>query len=203
MGAHMGIEIERRFLVDEANLEDILEGASKSLSFSQWYPPIGTIEMVPERQGLAISSRMLVEGIPDNEWQEVCTLLSTGNGARIRVRKPVEGWLTIKGKWEGATRKEFEWPIDAAITQQLAEHEGWPGISKRRLIWIAKSGECWEIDIFKDKQYGLIIAEIELESENQQIDLPTWIGEEITGIDKWGNCSLAKNGAPTTHSSSK
>lgn len=193
----MGIEIERRFLVNMANLEEILTGATKSLSLSQWYPPIGTIEMLPELHGLAISSRILVEGIPDEDWHEVCTLLSNGSGARIRVRKPVEGWLTIKGKWEGATRKEFEWPIDAAITQQLAERDGWVGISKRRLIWVAaESEDVWEIDVFSGEHEGLIIAEIELTNENQVVELPAWVGEEITGIDEWGNCSLAKNGIP-------
>ena len=197
LGSPMGIEIERRFLVDEAHIDEIIKGATKSLSLSQWYPPIGTIEMIPERQGLAISSRILIEGIPDNEWREVCTLLSRGSGARIRIRKPVEGWLTIKGKWEGVLRKEFEWPVDAAITQQLAERDEWPGLSKRRLLWTANNSEdIWEIDVFNGAQEGLIIAEIELGHENQHIELPTWVGEEITGIDKWGNCSLAMNGIP-------
>ena len=91
-------------------------------------------------------------------------------------------------------RKKFgaDENFNVIINAESGDLEMW----RSREIVDDNSEDIWEIDVFSGAQEGLIIAEIELGHENQHIELPTWVGEEITGIEKWGNCSLAKNGVP-------
>ncbi|MCP4746964.1 MAG: CYTH domain-containing protein [Desulfobacteraceae bacterium] len=112
----------------------------------------------------------------------------------VRVRTiGGKGFLTIKGITTGATRAEYEYPIpeqDAtAMLHDLCEK---PIIEKKRYK-IGFAGLTWEVDEFFGENQGLIVAEVELESEQQQFEKPPWIGEEVTGDPKYFNSSLIIN----------
>jgi adenylate cyclase len=104
-----------------------------------------------------------------------------------------QAFLTIKGISYGATRTEFEYEIpgeDAEILMMdLCEK---PIIEKYRYR-IKSSDFVWEVDEFKGMNEGLVIAEIELKSEEQAFDLPDWIGEEVTGDPRYYNSNLIRN----------
>jgi len=103
-----------------------------------------------------------------------------------------EGYLTIKGKTIGRARSEFEYPIPVEDAREmlntLCVH---PLIEKTRYK-IQQGDLTWEVDEFSGENKGLIIAEVELKTEDQQIDLPDWIDREVTDI-KYFNSSLVQH----------
>jgi adenylate cyclase len=116
--------------------------------------------------------------------------LSAVSERTVRVRIADEkGILTIKGKNEGATRAEFEYEIPKEEALELIELCEKPIIEKTRHE-VSINNKVWEIDEFEGENQGLVVAEIELESENEKVELPTWIGKEVTDEKKYYNSSL-------------
>ncbi|MBN1904763.1 MAG: CYTH domain-containing protein [Deltaproteobacteria bacterium] len=119
--------------------------------------------------------------------------LSSVKERNVRVRIAGEkGWLTIKGSSVGASRMEFEYEIplqDAGMLLDICEK---PLIEKNRYK-VIDNGFTWEVDEFFGENQGLVIAEIELESEDQEFTKPDWIGEEVTDDPRYYNASLVKN----------
>lgn len=111
----------------------------------------------------------------------------------VRVR--IEGEravLTIKSKSEGASRGEWEYEIpvpDAAeLLDRLCER---PLVEKTRHR-IEHAGHTWEVDEFEGENAGLVVAEIELDAEDEAFDKPEWIGREVTGDPRYFNSSLIR-----------
>ncbi len=109
----------------------------------------------------------------------------------VRVRTAGEkGYLTIKGISKGAKRAEYEYEIpkeDAdAMLRDIVEK---PVIEKNRTR-IEYKATVFEVDEFFGENQGLIIAEVELESEDQKIELPDWIGKEVTHDPRYYNSNL-------------
>ena len=117
--------------------------------------------------------------------------LNSTSERTVRVRTINEkGFLTIKGVAHGATRLEFEYEIPKdecnIMLDALAEK---PVIEKNRYK-VDYKGLVWEIDEFFGENRGLIVAEVELESEDQKFEIPEWIGEEVTGDPRYFNSNL-------------
>ena len=118
--------------------------------------------------------------------------LSSDPARVVRVR--VEGdqaYLTIKGKSVGATRGEWEYPIPLADANELLALCEQPLVEKHRRR-IEFAGNVWEVDEFLGANQGLVVAEIELASEDQPFDKPEWIGEEVTHDKRYYNSNLAR-----------
>ncbi|WP_147821029.1 CYTH domain-containing protein [Salidesulfovibrio onnuriiensis] len=111
----------------------------------------------------------------------------------VRVRTiDDKGFLTIKGITTGATRVEYEYEIPhAECTEMLDDLAEKPIIEKARYK-IKFEGFIWEVDEFFGVNAGLVVAEIELESEDQQFEKPSWVGEEVTGDPRYFNSNLVK-----------
>jgi CYTH domain-containing protein len=111
----------------------------------------------------------------------------------VRVRVVGErGYLTIKGKTEGISRQEFEYVIPLEDAALMLEN-----LCKKPLIEKIRHRIClenltWEVDEFLGDNQGLIMAEIELEQEEQVITIPDWIGQEVTGDERYYNSNLQK-----------
>jgi len=110
---------------------------------------------------------------------------------RVRIVETI-GYLTIKGKTEGMSRSEFEYPIPLADAQALLALCERPLIEKYRYT-IADRGFVWEVDEFLGDNAGLVIAEVELQTETDAPPLPDWIGEEVTGDPRYYNANLVRN----------
>ncbi|MFT4015462.1 MAG: CYTH domain-containing protein [Agriterribacter sp.] len=109
----------------------------------------------------------------------------------IRVRLSNEnGFITIKGKTTGATRSEFEYNIPLTDAKQLLDNFSNNEISKTRYN-ISYRSKLWEIDVFHGENEGLIVAEIELQSEGEPFDIPDWVTEEVTHDPRYYNANLA------------
>lgn len=111
----------------------------------------------------------------------------------VRVR--IDGaaaMLTIKGRTVGMTRGEWEYPIPLADAQSfLAELCEKPLIEKTRYR-ILDEGMLWEVDEFYGDNAGLVVAEIELESEDQAFSKPDWVGQEVTDDARYFNANLLR-----------
>lgn len=108
----------------------------------------------------------------------------------IRVRQTSDkGFLTIKGISVGATRAEYEYEIPFEEAKELLDQFAVAELSKIRFK-IAIENHIWEVDVFSGNNQGLIVAEIELKSENEKFVLPTWIDREVTGEEKYYNSNL-------------
>ncbi len=112
----------------------------------------------------------------------------------VRVRLAGDkGFLTIKGITKNMTRTEFEYEIpseDAKILiDQICQK---PVISKYRYK-VMESGSLWEVDEFLGENEGLILAEIELNSESQKFGIPDWLGEEVTHDSRYYNANLVSS----------
>lgn len=111
----------------------------------------------------------------------------------VRVRiKGDKGYLTIKGKTENIARQEFEYeiPVEEAVALiQLCEK---PVIEKTRYL-VKRDNLTWEIDVFEGENQGLEIAEVELTDEGQALELPAWIGAEVSHDARYFNASLISN----------
>jgi len=112
---------------------------------------------------------------------------------RIRLKGEV-GFITIKGKsnTSGTTRHEWEKEIDATDAKALLNICESRKIDKFRYEVRARN-HIFEVDEFLGENEGLIIAEVELNSETEKFERPAWLGKEVTGDLKYYNSNLIKN----------
>lgn len=114
-----------------------------------------------------------------------------GLSTRIRIVDQSSATLTIKSRKAGLRRLEFEFPIPLADAEALLSLRQGASVEKVRhhVPW---HGLTWEIDVFDGENAGLVIAEIEIEHERQQFEMPAWIGAEITGEERYYNSRLTR-----------
>jgi CYTH domain-containing protein len=111
---------------------------------------------------------------------------------RVRVAGD-QGYLTIKGKTEGMSRSEFEYFIPLADATQLLDTLCLRPLIEKVRYCVPYAGCLWEIDEFAGENKGLILAEVELETCDQQVELPPWAGKEVTTDPRYYNASLSQN----------
>ena len=120
--------------------------------------------------------------------------LNSDKERSVRVRiKNEQGFITVKGigNDSGTTRYEFEKEIpiyDAQDLLKICE----PGVIEKIRREIVLGDHTFEVDFFSGDNKGLIVAEIELQSEDESFEKPSWLGEEVTGHHKYYNSMLAK-----------
>lgn len=110
---------------------------------------------------------------------------------RVRVYGN-QGFLTIKGKSENLTRKEYEYDIPSYEAEALLDLCEKPLIEKTRNL-CQHEGHVWEVDVFEGVNRGLILAEIELTREDEKFSIPNWAGKEVSTDPKYFNSALIKH----------
>jgi adenylate cyclase len=147
---------------------------------------------------MEIERKFLVTG---EQWREgnegvrTCQgYLSSAPECTVRVRVMGDkAYLTIKGKTEGVSRSEYEYEIPVGEAEEMLAHLcRRPFIEKKRYR-VQYAGLEWEVDEFSGENEGLILAEVELESEEQQIDLPPWVGQEVSDDARYFNVNLVRH----------
>lgn len=143
-----------------------------------------------ERKFLIDAEKWAKQGNP----VEMCQGYLAINGDKI-IRVRIAGnnaFITIKGNLQGISRDEFEYEIPVDDARQLMNLcEGNP-VEKTRYNYLF-AGKMWEIDLFHGANNGLIVAEIELNSEDEPFEKPSWIGEEVSTDSKYYNFNLSQN----------
>lgn len=107
---------------------------------------------------------------------------------RVRV-KGDRGFLTVKGKNDGAVRTEFEYEVNLDDAVKMLGMCVPPILDKTR-YYVPFEGHVWEVDEFHGSRAGLVTAEIELSHENEQYALPDFVGEDVTGDPSYYNSNL-------------
>ena len=119
--------------------------------------------------------------------------LSRDPDRTVRVRVAGESaYLTIEGRTHGLSRQEFEYPIPALDALALLAICDGPLIEKTRYV-VEHRGHRWEIDEFSGDNSGLVLAEVELLEVNEAVDLPPWVGREVSDDPRYYNSNLAVN----------
>jgi len=119
--------------------------------------------------------------------------LNRAKARTVRIRIAGErGCLTIKGENTGATRAEFEYEIPLGDARELLNLCDGPLIEKYRRK-LQHGGDLWEVDEFLGENAGLVVAEIELQSESQTFVKPNWVGDEVTHDARYYNSNLVSN----------
>jgi CYTH domain-containing protein len=120
--------------------------------------------------------------------------LSTEASRTVRIRLEGEkGKLTIKGKKKGIAGIEFEYSIPKNDAEFLLKSLCKKPIIEKIRYKIKFGGFIWEVDIFSGENKGLKLAEIELQSINQEFKIPDWVGEEVTHDRRFRNANLVSN----------
>jgi len=110
---------------------------------------------------------------------------------RVRIEGDA-GVLTIKSKGTGVSRGEWEYPIPLADARELLDTLCERPLVEKYRRRIAHAGFTWEVDEFLGENAGLVVAEIELPSEDAVFDKPDWIGAEVSGDPRYYNASLIR-----------
>jgi adenylate cyclase len=146
-----------------------------------------------------IERKFLVKGefknLASKETRIVQGYLSSVPERTVRVRiKGDKGFITIKGigNASGASRYEWEKEIPTNEVDELLKICE-PGVIDKTRYLVKFGDHNFEVDEFYGDNKGLILAEVELASENEKFEKPDWIGEEVTGDTKYYNSMLMKN----------
>ena len=117
--------------------------------------------------------------------------ITTEKIAVVRVRvKNDKAYLTIKGESSGISRLEFEYEIPLIDANKMLDKLCLESIIDKTRYLIEYKNHTWELDIFHGLNDGLIVAEVELNDENEDIELPNWIREEVSNDTRYYNSNL-------------
>ena len=148
--------------------------------------------------GVEIERKLLLNG---DAWRQLGqpVLLRQGylcsdpeRTVRVRIEGD-QGRLTIKSKGTGVSRGEWEYPIPLLEAQELLDTLCERPLVEKYRRRIAHAGFTWEVDEFLGENAGLVVAEIELASEEQPFDKPDWIGAEVSGDARYYNANLIRH----------
>ena len=120
--------------------------------------------------------------------------LYSGINGVVRVRTTGEhAYLTVKGRKFGISRLEFEYEIPLAEANEMLDKLCFKPLIEKVRHEVPMDGFTWEIDEFLGENAGLVVAEIELEDENQEFLKPDWVGIEVSNDVRYLNSNLVKN----------
>jgi adenylate cyclase len=114
---------------------------------------------------------------------------------RVRISEDREAWVTLKGRPTGISRPEFEYPVPVEDAIELLEMCGPERVEKTRFR-VPFGDHTWEVDVFSGANEGLVLAEVELEDESDEPEMPPWIGAEVSDDPRFSNSSLAVSPLP-------
>ena len=148
--------------------------------------------------GIEIERRFLVKNedwrskvILSEEFSQAYLNSSTDEWTtRIRIIDNNQAYITLKSSLNGLVNNEFEYSIPIRDATELIKLSKYKIIKTRYQLKIYNKN--WVVDLFDGSNYSLKIAEIELESESEEIQVPSWCGQEITGFKSLSNAFLAK-----------
>ena len=141
-----------------------------------------------ERKFLVLPGKWTADGVTGMRFVQGYLSMDPERVVRVRIEGE-HGRLTIKGKRQGVSRVEYEYPIPVEDAQALHRLCIAPLIEKVRYR-IEHAGRTWEVDVFSGPNEGLVVAELELEAEDAAFQMPPWVGREVSSDNRYTNTSL-------------
>lgn len=149
-----------------------------------------------ERKFLVESDAWRAEVTGQRRIRQAYLSRNGGMSVRIRLIDEREAKLTIKSGDKAVagalSRAEFEYPVPIEDARAMLDLRVGRILDKTRYLVPAGKGRTWEVDVFAGAHEGLVVAEIELESADEVVELPGWIGREVTGDPRYANAALAQ-----------
>ncbi|MBF0187349.1 MAG: CYTH domain-containing protein [Magnetococcales bacterium] len=147
--------------------------------------------------GKEIERRFLAKG---DAWRSLAEGVSFRQGFLSTVKERVvrvrvaggKGTLTVKGITTGYSKAEFEYEIPREEAERMLDELCERPLIEKQRFRIDHAGLTWEVDAFEGENAGLVIAEVELESEDQAVELPEWIDREISDDPRYFNSNLVQ-----------
>ncbi len=119
--------------------------------------------------------------------------LSVERDRTVRVRAVGDrGWLTVKGPTVGLARAEYEYEVPLADADAMLSDLCTPPLIEKTRYEVCHAGHRWEIDEFHGANEGLVVAEIELASEDEAFERPPWLGAEVSDDPRYFNANLVR-----------
>jgi CYTH domain-containing protein len=143
-----------------------------------------------ERKFLIRNDGWLHEAAASSKFLQAYIASGDDRSIRVRIIDGETAKLTVKIGREMLSRDEFEYEIPVADARELAELAIGIVLDKVRHR-VEHKGYTWEIDVYSGAYAGLVVAEVEIENEKAQPELPAWIGREITGDRRYSNLVMA------------
>ena len=156
--------------------------------------PLKSFDMVEiERKFLVLSEAFKLDSVRQNIIAQGYLSSVAERTVRIRIKNK-QGFITIKGKSSenGLSRMEWEKEIALDEAQQLLSLCE-KGVIEKIRYEVPVGNHIYEVDVFEGENFGLVIAEIELQSETEEFSVPDWIGKEVTNDTKYYNAYLSNN----------
>lgn len=149
--------------------------------------------------GIEIERKFLLK---DDSWREAADegcqykqgYLVGAKQASVRVR--IEGdkaMLNIKSATQGIFRQEYEYPIPMSDAEEMLSNLCEKPLIEKTRYHVQHAGHEWEIDVFSGDNSGLVVAEVELESEDSTFEKPAWLGQEVSDDPGYYNVSLVRH----------
>jgi CYTH domain-containing protein len=146
-----------------------------------------------ERKFLVASEDWRKEINVAKQFRQAVIISEKHRTLRVRVIDNLHARLTLKVAIAGSimSRHEFEYDIPLSDAHELFEIASGTSISKTRYE-VPRGEHVWEIDVYSGKLEGLVVAEVEMKSENATPEMPSWLGRELTGDRRFSNQALAE-----------
>ncbi|MDE5809616.1 MAG: CYTH domain-containing protein [Muribaculaceae bacterium] len=143
-----------------------------------------------ERKFLVIDQSFMSMAGKVDRIEQGYVSLRPGGTVRVRIKND-RAYLTVKGLNKGAVRDEWEYEIPMTDAREMVDRVTEGIVIKKLRYNVEYAGRKWEVDVFEGVHQGLILAEVELESADTPIELPPFIGEEVTGNPQYYNSVLS------------
>ena len=129
----------------------------------------------------------------DPPGQRFCQGYLAGEpGVTVRIRRAgAKAYITIKGKPVGSARSEFEYEIPVEEAEMMLKELCRRPLIEKTRHEVVHAGHLWEVDEFAADNAGLVTAEVELDHPNEPVELPPWVGKEVTLDPRYSNSALA------------
>lgn len=118
-------------------------------------------------------------------------LIARFDGGKVRVRQAAQrAWITVKGPREGLARPEFEYEIPVADAEVMLRTLCQGPIVEKVRYCVPHADRIWAVDIHRGLLEGLTLVEVELDAEDERLDVPSWVGREVTGDPLYSKAAL-------------
>ena len=133
----------------------------------------------------------VISGLAGTRMRQGYLSVDPERTVRVRLAGP-RAYVTMKGapSDSGASRAEYEYEVPAGDAEELLDRLALRPLIEKTRYRVSVGRLVWEIDVFTGENEGLVMAEVELPSEATAVALPDWVGEEVTGDDRYYNASL-------------
>lgn len=139
--------------------------------------------------------------VVSDAWRKTCVktvhlrdgLIAEMDGRKVRVRiAGTQALLNVKGARNGLARDEFEYPIPVADAEYLLANQCTGRVVTKTRHFVVEDGFTFEVDVYDGLLSGVTIAEAELSSPDQEFPRPDWLGEEVTGQERYRKAHMLR-----------